>query len=117
MEAPPSKASSAAMLAPSKARPPIVAVSRPGGGANGLDISGGGGGGYIVVDPDSSPDNMVNKAAAEDSLSIAFWQKNNRSPAEGCCDASTFWLSRRVSANGTRGIQVHVPWSNGEIHV
>lgn len=95
--------------------PAIVPISRPGGGGNGLDISGGGQGGYIVVDPEASPDNMVNKAAEGDALSIAFWQKNNRSPAEGCCDASTFWFESPSSANGTRGIQVHVPWSNGEI--
>jgi hypothetical protein len=98
--------------------PTIVPITRPGGGGNGLDISGGGEGGYIVIDPDdpaSSPDNMVNKAAAGDAMSIAFWQKNNRSPAEGCCDASTFWFESPSSANGTRGVQVHVPWSNGEI--
>ena len=96
-------------------KPAIVPVSRPGGGGNGLDISGGGEGGYIVIDPETSPDNMVNKAAADDTLSIAFWQKNNRSPAEKCCDASTFWFESPSSANGTRGVQVHVPWSNGEI--
>jgi hypothetical protein len=42
-------------------------------------------------------------------------EENNRSPAEGCCDASTFWFESPSSANGTRGVQVHVPWSNGEI--
>ena len=96
-------------------KPAIIAISRPGGGGNGLDISGGGEGGYLVVDPEASPDNMVNKAAADDSISVAFWQKNNRSPAESCCDASTFWFESPGSANGTRGVQVHVPWSNGEI--
>ena len=95
--------------------PAIVPVTRPGGGGNGLDTSGNGNGGYIVVDPETSPDNMVNKAAADDSISVVFWQKNNRSPAEGCCEASTFWFESPSSANGTRGVQVHVPWSNGEI--
>ena len=95
--------------------PTIVPISRPGGGGKGLDISGGGKGGYISINPDNSPDNMVNKAAADDSISIAFWQKNNRSPAEGCCDASTFWFESPGSPSGTRGVQVHVPWSNGEI--
>ncbi len=95
--------------------PKIIAVSRPGGGGNGLDISGGGQGGYITIDPETSPDNMVNKAAADDSISIAFWQKNNRSPAEGCCDASSFWFESPSSASGTRGVQVHIPWSNGEV--
>jgi len=96
-------------------KPAIVPANRPGGGGNALDISGGGQGGYIVIDPETSPDNMVNKAAADDVLSIAFWQKNNRSPAEGCCNASTFWFESPSSASGTRGVQVHVPWSNGEI--
>ena len=95
--------------------PAIVSANRPGGGGNALDISGGGEGGYIVINPETSPDNMVNRAAADDAISIAFWQKNNRSPAEGCCDASTFWFESPSSANGTRGVQVHVPWSNGEI--
>src|SRR5688572_32698787 len=54
-------------------QPAIVPVARPGGGGNGLDTSGGGNGGYIVVDPETSPDNMVNKAAADDSISVVFW--------------------------------------------
>ncbi|MCI0542052.1 MAG: LamG domain-containing protein, partial [Verrucomicrobiales bacterium] len=95
--------------------PAIVPVTRPGAGGNGLDISGGGSGGYIVVDPETSPNNMVSTAAEGDAISIVFWEKNNRSPAEACCDASTFWFESPSSANGTRGVQVHVPWSNGEI--
>lgn len=98
-----------------RGQPAIVPIDRPGGGGNGLDIWGGGLGGYLVVDPANSPDNMVLTAAVDDSITIAFWEKNNRSPAEGCCDASTFWFESPSSANGTRGVQVHVPWSNGEI--
>jgi hypothetical protein len=96
-------------------KPAIVPITRPGGGGNGLDISGGGEGGYIEVDPATSPDNMVNKAAADDAMSIVFWEKNNRSPADGCCDASTFWADSPSSAHESRGVNIHVPWSNGEI--
>src|SRR5262249_18470022 len=53
--------------------PAIVPITRPGGSGNGLDISAGG---YIVIDPATSPDNMVNKAAADDAISIVFWEKN-----------------------------------------
>src|SRR5262245_50587326 len=53
--------------------PAIVPITRPGGGGNGLDISGGGSGGYVVIDPETSPNNMALTAAAEDAISIVFW--------------------------------------------
>lgn len=53
----------------------------------------------------------INEAATLDSISISFWQKNNGTP-----NSSSFWFTSPGSSGGERGLQAHVPWSNGVIY-
>ncbi|MBE7501036.1 MAG: Ig-like domain-containing protein [Verrucomicrobiales bacterium] len=54
---------------------------------------------------------FLNAATADDTLTIAFFQKL-RSVRAG----SAFWANSPSSNNGTRGYQAHVPWSDSTIY-
>jgi hypothetical protein len=61
--------------------------------------------GYV---PDAT---FLNAATADDSLTIAFWQK-----LRTVRNSSAFWANSPSSNNGTRGFQAHVPWSDSTIY-
>lgn len=71
----------------------------------GLDVGTASGVGYVA---DAS---FLNAATADDSLTIAFWQKL-RSVRAG----SGVWANSPSSNNGTRGFQAHTPWSDSTIY-
>lgn len=54
---------------------------------------------------------FLNLAASEDIVSISFWQN-----LVGTGNSSAFWAKSPSSNNQERGIQVHTPWSNGQIY-
>ncbi len=55
---------------------------------------------------------FLNLAAQNDRFTISFWQRLH--VAGG--NASSFWAVSPSSNNGERGIQAHVPWSDGNIY-
>lgn len=54
---------------------------------------------------------FLNVAAAQDQITIAFWQK-----LLDTANTSAFWGVSPSSNNGERGIQAHTPWSDNVIH-
>lgn len=54
---------------------------------------------------------FLNAATADDTLTIAFFQKLRSVRA-----SSAFWANSPSSNNGTRGYQAHVPWDNANIY-
>jgi hypothetical protein len=54
---------------------------------------------------------FMNQAAAVDKLSVVLWQKNNDTP-----NSSAFWFNSPASKWNNRGIQAHLPWSDGNIY-
>jgi hypothetical protein len=58
--------------------------------------------------PDAS---FLNAATADDTLSVAFFQKLRSVRA-----SSSFWANSPTSNNATRGYQAHVPWSDSTIY-
>ena len=81
---------------------------RPGGG-RGFDVSQNNSAkGYILLEA-TGDDNPMNLAAADDAVTIMFWQKNFSN-----INSSSFWF---VADSQGRGIQAHVPWSNGRIYL
>jgi len=79
---------------------------RPGGG-RGFNVSQANSSrGHILVEA-TGDDNPMNLAAADDAVSIVLWQKNFSN-----VNSSSFWF---VADSQRRGIQAHVPWSNGHI--
>jgi len=81
---------------------------RPGGG-RGFDVSQANSSrGYLLLEAEGD-DNPMNLAAADDSVTIMLWQKNFSN-----INSSSFWF---VAASQGRGIQAHVPWSNGSIYL
>jgi len=81
---------------------------RPGGG-RGFDVSQANSSrGYLLLEAEGD-DNPMNLAAADDSVTIMLWQKNFSN-----INSSSFWF---VAASQGRGIQAHVPWSNGRIYL
>jgi len=81
---------------------------RPGGG-RGFDVSQANSSrGYLLLEAEGD-DNPMNLAAADDSVTIMLWEKNFSN-----INSSSFWF---VAASQGRGIQAHVPWSNGRIYL
>jgi len=81
---------------------------RPGGG-RGFDVSQANSSrGYILLEA-TGDDNPMNLAAADDAVTIVLWQKNFSN-----VNSSSFWF---VADSQGRGIQAHVPWSNGRIYL
>ncbi|MCX6871337.1 MAG: hypothetical protein NTY84_12075, partial [Verrucomicrobia bacterium] len=80
---------------------------RPGGG-RGFDVSRDSSRGYLLVEA-TGDDNPMNLAAADDAVTIMLWQKNVSN-----VDSSSFWF---VADSQGRGIQAHIPWSNGRIYL
>ena len=80
---------------------------RPGGG-RGFDVSRDTSRGYLLLEA-TGADNPMNEAAADDAVTIMLWQKNVSN-----VDSSSFWF---VAESQGRGIQAHVPWSNGRIYL
>ena len=81
---------------------------RPGGG-RGFDVSQANSSrGYILVEA-TGDDNPMNLAAADDVVTIMLWQKNFSN-----VNSSSFWF---VADSQARGIQAHLPWSNGQIYL
>jgi hypothetical protein len=80
---------------------------RPGGG-RGFDVSRESSRGYLLLEA-TGADNPMNEAAADDAVTIMLWQKNVSN-----VDSSSFWF---VAESQGRGIQAHVPWSNGRIYL
>jgi len=81
---------------------------RPGGG-RGFDVSQANSSrGHILVEA-TGDDNPMNLAAADDAVTIMLWQKNFSN-----VNSSSFWF---VADSQARGIQAHVPWSNGRIYL
>ena len=84
------------------------AAGRPGGG-RGFDVSQANSSrGYLLLEAEGD-DNPMNLAAADDSVTIMLWQKNVAN-----LDSSSFWF---VADSQARGIQAHLPWSNGSIYL
>jgi hypothetical protein len=54
---------------------------------------------------------FLNAATADDTLTIAYFQKLRSVRA-----ASGFWANSPSSNNGTRGFQAHTPWSDSTIY-
>ncbi|MGK0190306.1 MAG: hypothetical protein ACI9R3_006129, partial [Verrucomicrobiales bacterium] len=54
---------------------------------------------------------VFNAAAANDQLSVSFWQKTTATP-----NASSFWFRSPSSDGGERAFQAHVPWSNSIVY-
>ncbi|MSU85092.1 MAG: hypothetical protein EXS21_08295 [Pedosphaera sp.] len=81
---------------------------RPGGG-RGFDVSQANSSrGYLLLEA-TGDDNPMNLAAADDSVTIMLWEKNFSN-----INSSSFWF---VADSQGRGIQAHVPWSNGRIYL
>ena len=80
---------------------------RPGGG-RGFDVSRESSRGYLLLEA-TGADNPMNEAAADDAVTIMLWQKNVAN-----LDSSSFWF---VADSQARGIQAHLPWSNGRIYL
>jgi len=70
-----------------------------------LDTGESAGVGYV---PDAS---WLNAATADDSLSVAFFQKLRSVRA-----SSAFWMNSPSSNEATRGFQAHLPWSDETIY-
>jgi len=70
-----------------------------------LDVGVSNGVGYV---PDAS---FLNAATADDSLSIAFFQK-----LRTVVSSSAFWANSPSSPSETRGFQAHVPWGDSTIY-
>jgi len=54
---------------------------------------------------------FLGAAAAQDQITIAFWQKLTE-----VAQSSAFWGVSPSSNNGERGIQAHTPWSDNNIY-
>ena len=81
---------------------------RPGGG-RGFDVSQANSSrGYLLLEAEGDA-NPMNLAAADDAVTIMFWEKNFSN-----INSSSFWF---VAASQGRGIQAHVPWSNNNIYL
>lgn len=64
--------------------------------------------GQRVRVPDVS---FLNEIALFDEVTISFWQRN-----ANIASTSSFWFVSPVSPNERRGLQAHVPWSDGTIY-
>ncbi|MDB4404217.1 hypothetical protein N9154_02660 [Akkermansiaceae bacterium] len=64
--------------------------------------------GQTVLIPDIS---FLNDPAVFDEVTISFWQKLDNIAA-----TSSFWAVSPSSANESRGLQAHVPWSNSIVY-
>jgi hypothetical protein len=62
----------------------------------------------IVSVPDGT---FLNAATGDDTLTVSLWQK-----LYAVRDSSAFWLVSPSSPSDSRGIQAHIPWSNGNIY-
>jgi hypothetical protein len=49
------------------------------------------------------------------AVSVAWWQLNDGDGAGGFNGTTSFWLTAPLSDGGSRGFQIHAPWSNGSI--
>jgi len=54
---------------------------------------------------------FLNAAAAQDQITISFWQK-----LVDVANSSAFWGVSPSSNNGERGIQAHTPWGDSNIY-
>ncbi|MBI2926125.1 MAG: LamG domain-containing protein [Verrucomicrobia bacterium] len=54
---------------------------------------------------------FLNAAAANDQMTIAFWQQ-----LVDVANSSAFWAVSPSSSSGERGFQAHTPWSDGTIY-
>ena len=54
---------------------------------------------------------FLNAATADDTLTIAYWQKIRSVRA-----SSAFWANSTSSPSSTRGFQAHTPWSDSTIY-
>src|SRR5437870_4089856 len=54
---------------------------------------------------------FLGAAAAQDQITIAFWQKLTQ-----VANSSAFWGVSPSSNNGERGIQAHTPWGDNNIY-
>jgi hypothetical protein len=54
---------------------------------------------------------FLNAATADDTLSMAFFQKLRATPS-----SSTFWANSTSSSSSTRGFQAHNPWGGNTIY-
>ena len=64
--------------------------------------------GQTVLIGDAS---FLNSAAASDRITFSFWQK-----LTSAANSSSFWAVSPGSNGNQRGMQVHLPWSNGTIY-
>jgi hypothetical protein len=55
---------------------------------------------------------FVNLASPGDSITVSFWQRLNE-----VRNSSAFWISSPSSTGGARGLQMHAPWSDGNMYV
>lgn len=53
---------------------------------------------------------FVNLAAAEDKVTVSFWQK-----LDAIRSSSSFWITSPSSSDVQRGMQAHVPWGEGTL--
>ena len=60
---------------------------------------------HVLVDG-----SFVSSLAADDQLTVSFWQKLDATP-----NSSAFFAVSPSSSGNERGAQAHVPWSNGQI--
>ena len=54
---------------------------------------------------------FLNSATVDDEITISFWQK-----LSAVTSSSTFWAASPSSSNNQRGMQIHLPWSDGTIY-
>ncbi len=78
---------------------------RPGGG-KGFDVSQSHRG-WLYIQAEGA-DNPMTAAAANDSMTVTMWSKNNSN-----INSSDFWAS---GPGFNRAFQFHIPWSNGTIY-
>jgi hypothetical protein len=89
-----------------------AAYSPDGGGRTGaagdraLNTATGGGNGLRA-----SLTNWLNIGTRANKLTVMFWQRNTTNP-----QASSFWMNSPAPGIGGRGMQAHVPWSDGNIY-
>jgi len=60
---------------------------------------------YIEAEGDANP---MTPAAADDSMSVVIWQKNNSN-----INSSSMWA---IGPSNDRAFQFHIPWSDGTIY-
>lgn len=78
-----------------------------GGGDESLNLMGLGDGSMAQTPPGSHLD----LAAANNSMSVAFWQFNTLFG-----NSSAFWIHAPLADGNLRGFQAHTPWGNGTVY-